>query len=166
MFAVRFVELQDASATSEMSKRQRTPMIAAFIVTVALLGCSHDVTTGMHQLKAAAVTPFPQPTDSIKTYAIKRALSDRDLHLSPIQRAWVVRVSRSMNYRNLPLRVALIRGVKTPVVIYVDKPLGGGVRRGGHVLGEACQVWFDPVAARVYPASEAACSPPTPLPVE
>jgi hypothetical protein len=141
---------------------------ARAILTAALLlaagGCTHVHIPQSY--KGMSVTPIPQPTNSVRTYPVSAAFSPNGPHLASRQRAWILKVSRSRNYRKLPLLFALVHGVKTPIVVYVDRPLLGGIHRGGHVIGEECQVTFDPVTGKVYPASQAACSAPTPKPVD
>ena len=116
--------------------------------------------------KGMSVTAIPQPTNSVRTYPVSAAYSRNGPHLTSQQRTWILKVSRSRNYRKLPLLFALVHGIKTPIVVYIDRPLLGGIHRGGHVIGEECQVWFDPVVGGVYAASQAACSLPTPKPVD
>jgi len=148
--------------------RQSKVIAAATVVAIAVsmsAGCSHP-SKAAQSAQISKITPFPQPTDSLKTYPVGAAFSPTGPRLMPQQRAWIRRVMKTPSYANLPLRFALLKGVKTPIVVYANLPGVGGVRRGGHVIGEACQVWFDPVAGTVYPASEAACSPPTPKPVD
>jgi len=99
------------------------------------------------------------------TYPVNAAFSRNGPHLTAQERAWILRVARSRAYRNLPLRFAPLKGFTTPIVVYANLPGVGGIRRGGHIIGEPCQDWFDPVAGAIYPASAAACSPPTPKPV-
>lgn len=135
-----------------------------FVSALLLLGCSGKPSESKLS-KPLVFTPYPQPTDSIRTYPISAAFSCGGPALTPSQRAWIERVASSKNYRKTPLRFAAIAGIKTAIVVCVNRALPGGIHRGGHVIGEECQVWFDPVPAKVYAASQAACSPPTPKPV-
>lgn len=142
---------------------RRVCVLSAFAVMM-LVGCVGNA-RDTSRLTAWSVTPFPQPTYSVKTYPAREALATGGPNLTVAQRAWIQKVVRSKSYRTLRLRVAILSGFKTPVVVYVDRPQPGGTR-GGHVIGEACQVQFDLVTGRVYPGSEASCSPPTPPPVD
>ena len=127
----------------------------------ALIACSHKAPQPNHAIN---VTPFPQPTDSVKTYPISAAFSKTGPKLTKDQRAWIAKVMRSRYYRDLSLRFAQVPGVVTPIVVYVDRAVYG-IHRGGHVIGEQCQIWFDPVAGRTFSASPAVCTRPTPKPV-
>ncbi len=49
-----------------------------------------------------------------------------------------------------------MRGIATPIVVYVHDPgQPGDVERGGHVLGEACNAIFDPYEHGLFGGSAA-----------
>ena len=132
-------------------RRLRTAMsgrvTVAAIFCVAFVACTQ---TGIHSRSGAAMrlTPLPAPTERYETYPIIDALTGHGPKLTPMQRKWAISVAHSRAYsRNVArLRFTLVaHGFKTPLVIYLDKASPGQVDRGGHVIGEACNVYFDPV---------------------
>jgi hypothetical protein len=61
------------------------------------------------------------------------------------QRAWIARIVRSRNYgwEHTKLRFALLDDLRVPIVVY-RAHIENGIDRGGLVIGESCNAYFDP----------------------
>lgn len=131
-------------------------------------GCSQNSSTRTSVLatQETFVAP-PTPHSLFKTYPVSVAFSRNGPTLTSAQRAWIRQVIHSKNYGPLRarLRFATVAGPTRPLVIYVNKAGPSQADRGGHVIGEGCNVLFDPVEHGVFPATGASCTPPTPKPV-
>jgi hypothetical protein len=101
------------------------------------------------------------PTQSMRRFSAGGPVLNRK------QRAWIRRVLHSRAYGSLRsrLRFAGIAGYATPLVIFVDHASPGEIDNGGHVIGEGCNVWFDPYLHGLIVGTGVLCSPPTPKPV-
>ncbi len=119
-------------------------------------------------MEAIRVTPWPTASPAFKTYSINAAFAPDGPAITRKQRSWIRRVIHSKAYGPLRsrLRFADVPGVKTPIVVYVDRASPGQTDRGGHVLGESCYIMFDPYEHGEFPGTGASCAPPTPKPVE
>lgn len=108
------------------------------------------------------------PSPVYKTYPVS-AYKSRGLRLLPNQRQWIEKILHSASYHDAitRLRFAKIRGVKTPIVVYIEDyhTPDDSIDHGGHVIGEYCSVIFDPHDKGLFAGSQASCSPPTPKPV-
>jgi len=112
------------------------------------------------------VSPIPQATPAYETFPVSAAFSKFGPPLTSKQRRWILRVVHSRNYGSLRpiLRFADLPGLDTPIVVYINRSRPGEVY-GGHVIGEGCNVWFDPMLRGLFVGTGALCSPPTPRPV-
>ena len=142
--------------------------LGLFLVLSCLSACAHhapEQPTTPNWVKL--LTPLPTPTSLFKTYPVRAAFQRGGPKLTIEQRDWIQRILHSKNYGKLRsrLRFVDIPGTTTPIVVYVDRAGPGQTDRGGHVIGEGCNGFFDPVEHGLFPASESACSPPTPKPV-
>lgn len=145
---------------------RRAGLIA--LLTLGIAACSRNASTTSVQATRATITAAPTARPLFKTYPVSAAFSRNGPTLTSAQRAWIQRVISSRNYGPLRarLRFALVRAPTRPIVIYVDNAGPGEADHGGHVIGEGCNVLFDPVEHGVFPATGAACAPPTPRPVD
>jgi hypothetical protein len=91
--------------------------------------------------------PLPTATERYTTYPISDALGHKGPNLSLAEHKWAEHVAHMTTYRGEIARLRFtkdVHGFKTPLVIYLDKAQPGQPDRGGHVIGEACNVYFDP----------------------
>ena len=110
-------------------------------------------------------------TPVYRTYALSAAFDGNGPALTSAQRTWIARVLHSKNYGRYAdlLRFSPVRGIKTPVVVFVEPygELDPGVHISSPVLGESCNTYFDPYERGVFAApGDAACAPPTLKPVK
>ncbi len=110
----------------------------------------------------------PTPTQAFPSYTVDAAFGPGGVQLTREERAWLLRVLHSKTYGRADLRFAFIPKYdtfhyKVPLVIYVYS--GAIPDRGGHIIGEPCNLEFDPQEHGVFPGSEASCEGPSPLPV-
>lgn len=103
------------------------PRFVGAVLALAIAGCA---------LNRAPGPPY-------RTYHILAAISADGPSLNRAQLGWLGRVMISRNYANevSDLRFVPIRGVKTPLVVYLRER--SFARDGGHVIGEGCDVYFD-----------------------
>lgn len=116
----------------------------------------------------SAITPIPTAAPLFKSYPISAAFAKNGPHLSAEQRAWIskVRTSRAYAPMRRRLRFAVLRGVTVPIVMWVDQAAPGQQDHGGHIIGEYCSEYFDPVNRGIFGATEASCARPTFAPVD
>lgn len=136
--------------------------LAAAGIATAFIACEKPPT---RSTVAMHLSPLPTTTPAYETYPISEAFSKGGRVLTPKQRAWIRRILHSRNYGKFRsrLRFADMAAFRTPIVVYVNRAEPGG---GGHVIGEGCNVWFDPWLRGLYVGTGVLCSPPTPKPVE
>lgn len=130
----------------------------AALLCIALAACTHVTHS---QSVATQLTPLPSPTARYTTYALSDVLTGHGPKLTGARRKWAERVAHSRTYSSdvTRLRFTLdVRGFRTPLVIYLDKARPGQPDRGGHVIGEACNVFFDPVLYGVSVGTGVECS--------
>ncbi len=144
-------------------------MLCVFAL-VATEGCAQS--GSMHGVKSAKMalqfTAAPSQAALYETYPISAAFSLSGPDLSSAQRNWIARVLKSPAYGAHRSRLRFANtsgGPNVPIVVYVDRAGTGETDRGGHVIGEPCNVWFDPVVHGVFPGTGALCAPPTPKPI-
>jgi hypothetical protein len=142
-------------------------MTRAFVAAALLLisACQRPISAQTEYMKGIAATPIPTPTELYPSYPIAAAFGPHAVPLTREQRAWLLRVLRSRTYgwQRADLRFADMPGIKVPLVIYAS---GGEIPdHGGHVIGDACNVEFDPQQHGLFGASESACEGTTPEPV-
>lgn len=137
------------------------------LVVSFLFACGHRPMSKNAIGMQPTITAPPTSPPLFKTYPVWAAFRRGGPKLTIKQRDWIERILRSKTYGKLrsKLRFADIPGTTTPIVVYVDRAGPGQTDRGGHVIGEGCNGFFDPVEHGLFPATEAACSPPTPKPV-
>lgn len=139
--------------------RMNVPGSSTVGLCIALAACTHQIAHS--QSPATQITPLPEPTARYATYALGDVLMGRGPKLTRSQRKWAEHVAHSKAYNAdvTRLRFTLdVRGFKTPLVIYLDKAQPGRPDRGGHVIGEACNVFFDPVIYGVSVGTGIECS--------
>ncbi|HEY5257129.1 MAG TPA: hypothetical protein VIJ12_01985 [Candidatus Baltobacteraceae bacterium] len=104
---------------------------------------------------------------AFRTYPIAEALSRNGPPLSIPQLHWVRRIVYSRSYIAVRahLRFADQPGYRTPLIVYVDIAEPYETDRGGHVIGERCNVWFDPVNFGLTVGTSVLCAGATPQPV-
>lgn len=132
---------------------------------IALAACAHASSSSGRNTASSHRTP------AYSTYPMGAAFSKNGPALSAVQRQWIVHVLHSKNYGRYAdlLRFAPVRGIKTPVVVFVAPAgdLDPDVHVSTPVLGEACNTYFDPYERGVFAApGDAACARPTLKPVE
>ena len=124
-------------------------------------------------MKAMVVTPLPVTTPSpiaspaFVTYPVSAAFGPHAVHLSHDQRTWLLRVIHSKTYgpKRANLRFTDQASAGVPLVIYVRGPSQDGHDRGGYVIGDRCNILFDPYQRGVFASTEASCTNRPPLPV-
>jgi len=109
------------------------------------------------------IAPISTAAPLFKSYPITAAFAKNGPHLSSEQRAWILKVGTSRAYAPMRhrLRFAVLRGVTVPIVMWVDQADSGQQDHGGHIIGEYCSEYFDPVNRGVFGATGASCARPT-----
>src|SRR5579883_2025569 len=97
------------------------------VATLAVVtACEH--TSHARVASEIKVMPVGQPTDAVRTYPTTVLNTRMAPQMTKTQRAWIDQVMRSKTYGNLSLRFAVVPGVKTLIVVYIDRPFEGGIR--------------------------------------
>lgn len=138
----------------------RTRMLA-LISAMALFttSCSAKHSQGANTPRQI-VKPLPTASPLYKSYPISAAFAKDGPHLTSEQRAWIVKIATSRAYAPMRsrLRFSVWPGVTVPIVVWVDQAAPGEQDHGGHVIGEKCFQYFDPVDRGHFGATGASCS--------
>lgn len=134
------------------------------LLPLALAACAHGSSSSGRSTR-------PRQTPAYRTYVLGAAFAQDGPALTPVQRAWIARVLHSKNYGRYGdlLRFSPVRGIKTPVVVFVEPSgeIDGDVHLSSPILGESCNTYFDPYERGVFAGpGDAACARPTLKPVE
>ena len=116
-------------------------------------------------MKSISAHAIETPRPAVPSYPARDAFRDHAVKLSAAQRKWLLRIMRSTTYgkEDKPfLHFAPIAAKGVPLVVYVDDD---PPTIGQHIIGAPCNLYFNARAGTVFPATEGACAPPTPLPV-
>lgn len=172
-FPVRFIFAIILSVNFAACSKHGAGLIPMFVRHISimlglgiLLGCGKSAPT--HSIVVERpLLPASQSKPVFKTYPIDDAFSGGGPALTRLQRDWLRRVVRSRAYGGLRshLRFARIRGFRAPIVVFVDRARPGEIDRGGRVLGDPCNVWFDPFLRGLILGTGALCSGPSAAPV-
>ncbi len=131
--------------------------LGAFWCLTTFIGCTTRLAVSPERMRSLPM---------YKSYQVESTTLAK-LQISANQRNWIRAIISTPGYseRKSALRVSLTKGIRTPIVVFESSLDEESHERGGHIIGENCNVIFDPYDHGIFPGSQASCSPPTPLPV-
>jgi hypothetical protein len=141
--------------------------LVAATAALAVAACAHATKAPVYTFTASPTTPTPQ-SPAFQTYPIAAAFAKNGPSLTTAQREWVLRILGSRTFRAQRARLRFwIPPCCRPsqLIVYAQRPPVDGNDRGGHIIGEGCNAYFDPYEHGPRPMTGAGCGTFTPDPI-
>ncbi len=120
--------------------------VAAALLVLSLGACAYRASKPViFTYRGTVVQSATEMGPPFRTYPVSVVLSGGGPTVTRAQRAWLVKVIHSRNYgwERSKLRFVLFNDSHVPIVVY-RAHIQNGIDRGGLIIGESCNAYFDP----------------------